>query len=204
MAHAAANTTISGKPVLASTPADAAPGKDTDPTEMSISPASITGVIPAAMMRTARFARRSMRLPRPKYSGRAIASAANSTAIAMATQISRRCWFHPSQCPEPSRARAPGWRPRATACRRSSARIRDAIARIRYSGSSEEIISTARRARQSSYRRVDFGFRADVDALCRLVQNENLRRGSPTSAQALPSAGCRRRATRPRPPRTRS
>src|SRR4030095_7970639 len=93
----AANTNGIGAPVFESAPAETAQTANADPTEISISPARMTSVMPAAIIRTATFARnRSIRFPRPKYSGRAIASAEKSATIAMPTHSSRRCWLNTS------------------------------------------------------------------------------------------------------------
>src|SRR5262245_46502353 len=90
-AHAANPTATSGMPVLATTPARTLHTAKAEPTEMSISPDSITRWAPAATTRTVTFTRnRSRRFSTEKYGGARIASAAGMGPIASATGPSRR------------------------------------------------------------------------------------------------------------------
>src|SRR5262245_4307283 len=90
-AHATNPTTTNGRPVLATTPARTLHTAKADPTEMSISPDSMTMWAPAATTRTVTFTRnRSRRFSTEKYGGARIASAAPSAPIASATDPSRR------------------------------------------------------------------------------------------------------------------
>src|SRR5688572_7411759 len=176
--HTPANTMSVGTPAFASTPAETAHTANADPTEMSISPERMTSVMPEAMIRTARFARnRSRRLPRPKYSGRRRAIATHSTAIATATQISRR-WFTISM-PQGHREYPLLRRifARQHTRDRAAAHHRDAIAHA-------ENFRKLRRNHEDReaalgellHQRVYLRLGTDVDPLRRLIEDEYLRR----------------------------
>src|SRR5206468_75348 len=78
-----------GAPSLATTPATTPATANTDPTEMSISPARTTSVAPSATTKTGILARNmSLRFSVEKYAGAASASTTASTAMAIATDTS--------------------------------------------------------------------------------------------------------------------
>src|SRR5262245_49790652 len=89
--HAASATIGVGSPALATRPPATPQRAKTEPTEMSICPVRMTSVIPSATINTGRLARkRSARLSREKKAGASTASSSARAAMANATDTSRR------------------------------------------------------------------------------------------------------------------
>src|SRR5262245_51180973 len=89
--NATSPTPASGMPALATTPARMLHTAKADPTEMSISPDSITRWAPVATTSTVTFTRnRSRRFSTEKYCGARIARVTPSAPLASATDTSRR------------------------------------------------------------------------------------------------------------------
>src|SRR6266487_8101 len=183
--HAATQASQTDPAAFASTPAATPHTAKIDPTEMSISAVTTTSVIPIATSSTGRLARkRSLRFSAEKYPGATTARTSASTAMADATDASRRRVVPMSGV---RHREGPFQRQgqdlvlrclgsRQDAADRPAMHHRHAIAHaqhLRQLGRNHDDRESA--FGQLLNQRVDLRLRTDVDALGRLVEDQNVR-----------------------------
>src|SRR4051794_17537398 len=159
-----------GEPACASSPATMPQMAKTEPTEMSISPARITSAAPIATISTGTLpSSRSDRFSRLKNPGARTASSAQSAAIVNATDTTLR-----SGNRELQHLVLRGLGARQRAANRSGAHHGNAIAHaedLRQLRRDHDDRETAPGKR--AHQLVDLCFRSDVDALGRLVEDQD-------------------------------